>query len=383
MDTTIGGIDDPGSLIGTIYDAAFDDRMWIPVMNRMADLVGGDSTVLIRKDLKTGQGRGVFGRVDEAMFTDYFGRFAQSNPLASAVSHMSAGSFLIDWQVMRKDDLVRSVYYNEFLRRLGIHSILGLMIWRQGSEVAIINLARSLRHGDYQTPDAARLTMLMPHLRRAVRVSGQVRPSTADARFDEASIEAWRDATVLIDGDGKVLHANALARHILDRRDGLALIGGRIAARDPEVAQRLRGAAADAFNRPDAAHGVTLVVARSGDRRPYLVTIVPTRRNEVTLFSEQVRVVMTITDLDRRHRPDRDILQSAFGLSRAQANVAALLAAGQSGTEIAASLGISHFTVRRHLADVLERTGARRQADLIRLLLGVPDEFNQNHGLLH
>jgi hypothetical protein len=96
MNTTISSSLDPESLIGPIYDAAFDERMWVPLMNRMADLVSGGSTVLIRKNLNTGQGRGVFGRVDEAMFADYFGRFARCNPLATAVSHMAAGSFLID-----------------------------------------------------------------------------------------------------------------------------------------------------------------------------------------------------------------------------------------------------------------------------------------------
>lgn len=383
MNTTIGGSDDHGSLIGAIYNAAFDEGQWVPVMNRMADLVGGGSTVLIRKNLRTGQGRGMFGRVDEAMFTDYFGRFAQNNPLADAVSHMAAGSFLIDWQMMRKDDLVRSAYYNEFLARLGIHSILGLMIWRQGPEVAIINLTRSLRHGDYQPEDAARLTPLMPHLLRAVEISRRIRPGPPEGCADDIGIGAWRDATLLLDGDAKVLHANTLARHILEQRDGLSLLGGQLASRDPDIAQRLRGAAADARDRPESTRGDSFVVARGDGRRPWLVTVMPVKRNEATLFPAQARVIVTIGDLDRRHRPDRDILQSAFGLSRAQANVAALLAAGYAGTEIAEVLGISQFTVRRHLADTLDRTGARRQPELIRLLSRIPDEFDRDPGSLH
>jgi DNA-binding CsgD family transcriptional regulator len=284
---------------------------------------------------------------------------------------------------MRKADLVRSEYYNEFLKRLGIHAVLGLMIWRQGPEVAIINLTRSLRHGDYQPRDADRLTVLMPHLLRAVQLAARMRPALTERQLIDASIEVWRDATLLLDGEGKLLHANALARQILDRRDGLALAGGHIVARDPDVARRLRGVASDSLNRPNTARGDSLVVGRPDGRRPYLVTVVPAKRNETALFPEEIRVIVTITDLDRNHRPDRDILQTAFGLSRAQANVAVLVAAGHSGTEISKSLGISQFTVRRHLADLLDRTGARRQADLVRLLLRIPDELDQDRGLLH
>jgi len=264
-----------------------------------------------------------------------------------------------------------------------MHSILGLMIWRQGPDVAIINLTRSLRHGDYQPCDAARLTELMPHLRRAVRIAHQMRRDPGDGSQDDAGIEAWRDATVLLDGEGKVLHANALARDILDRRDGLTLSGGRLTAGDSDIALRLRGAAAGSVNRPDTARGDSVMVARSGGRRPYLMTIVPAKRNETTLFPGQIRVIVTITDLDRKRHPDRGILQTAFGLSRAQAGVAGLLVAGHSGPEIAEALGISQFTVRRHLADILDRTGARRQADLVRLLSRIPDESGQEHGLLH
>jgi hypothetical protein len=109
--------DEAAGLTNLIYDAAFDERLWVPVMNRMADVVGGGATAFIRKNLHTGQGHGLFGRITEAQFTDYFGRFARANPLTEAISDMRAGSFLIDWQVMAKDDLVRSEYYNDFLLR--------------------------------------------------------------------------------------------------------------------------------------------------------------------------------------------------------------------------------------------------------------------------
>jgi DNA-binding CsgD family transcriptional regulator len=59
------------------------------------------------------------------------------------------------------------------------------------------------------------------------------------------------------------------------------------------------------------------------------------------------------------------------------------MVAGHSGTEIAAALGISQFTVRRHVADILSRTGTKRQVDLVRLLSRVPEEFDAERGLLH
>jgi DNA-binding CsgD family transcriptional regulator len=203
------------------------------------------------------------------------------------------------------------------------------------------------------------------------------------ARRSPARVPSSRRATVALDGEGKLLHTNVLARDILDRLDGLVVPGGRLSSRGPDVAQRLLGATVEAANCPEAVGGDSVVVTRPGGRHPYLVTIVPARRNEATPFPEQIRVIVTISDPDRRPRPDRDTLRTAFGLIRARTNVAALLASNQAGIEIAETPGISQFTVRRHLTGILDRTGAKRQAGLVRLLSRIPDEFDRDRERLH
>ena len=84
--------DEAADLIAGTYEAALDERQWIPLMNRLADLVGGGSTAFIRKNLQTGAGVGMYGRIDEEAFADYYGYFAQRNPLARAIRDMQAGS---------------------------------------------------------------------------------------------------------------------------------------------------------------------------------------------------------------------------------------------------------------------------------------------------
>ena len=62
------------------------------------------------------------------------------------------------------------------------------------------------------------------------------------------------------------------------------------------------------------------------------------------------------------------VLREAFGLTRAEAGVAAHAAAGEGVPALAASLGISPGTARLHLHRVFEKTGARRQAELAAVL---------------
>jgi DNA-binding CsgD family transcriptional regulator len=62
-------------------------------------------------------------------------------------------------------------------------------------------------------------------------------------------------------------------------------------------------------------------------------------------------------------------MRARFGLTRAEAGVAMLIADGLSATEIAAHLGISVYTVRAHLRRIYSKTGVNRQVALVRLIL--------------
>ncbi len=63
------------------------------------------------------------------------------------------------------------------------------------------------------------------------------------------------------------------------------------------------------------------------------------------------------------------ILMKAFGLTAAEARVLAALASGRSIADIAGAFGISARTVKAHLQKLFDKTGTRRQADLLRSVM--------------
>jgi DNA-binding CsgD family transcriptional regulator len=66
---------------------------------------------------------------------------------------------------------------------------------------------------------------------------------------------------------------------------------------------------------------------------------------------------------ERAHEPPAPAaLAAALSLTRRQAEVLALLAAGRTDAEIAAELGISRHTIRRHVEGIYERLGVRNRA---------------------
>ena len=73
-----------------------------------------------------------------------------------------------------------------------------------------------------------------------------------------------------------------------------------------------------------------------------------------------------------------DELQATHGLTRRQARIALLLAAGLSNREIADQLSISPHTVRRHTEQVMSKLNVRSRAQVATVLMhGKPTWFNR------
>ena len=79
-----------------------------------------------------------------------------------------------------------------------------------------------------------------------------------------------------------------------------------------------------------------------------------------------------VSDPEQQMAAPADLLRRLYGLTRAEARLAALLLQGRDLPEAGAELGVTLHTVRTHLKAVLAKTGAARQAELVRILLRGP-----------
>jgi len=82
--------------------------------------------------------------------------------------------------------------------------------------------------------------------------------------------------------------------------------------------------------------------------------------------------VMIVTELVGANGTDVDSLARRFGLTSREARLASAVAAGTSLVNYAESTGVSVSTVRWHLGNLFEKTGAASQADLVRRILSPP-----------
>jgi DNA-binding CsgD family transcriptional regulator len=70
--------------------------------------------------------------------------------------------------------------------------------------------------------------------------------------------------------------------------------------------------------------------------------------------------------------PSAETVQRLFAITAAEARLTLQLLQGRTLAQASEKLGISVETARTHLKHVLAKTGTRRQADLVRLMLNSP-----------
>jgi len=176
---------------------------------------------------------------------------------------------------------------------------------------------------------------------------------------------------ILLRSDMLIIFSNRAAERILSAGNGLKCPQGRLLAGDSIESQRLQQlvsrAVATAKGKGLSAAGSISISRR---RLPALrLTISPTG---LDISSTGVaHAVVFISDCEKRNGANRVNLSAAFRLTPAECRVAILLGDGLAPRKIAGTIGVSENTVRSQVKSIYSKIGVRRQAELIRFLLGL------------
>jgi DNA-binding CsgD family transcriptional regulator len=82
--------------------------------------------------------------------------------------------------------------------------------------------------------------------------------------------------------------------------------------------------------------------------------------------------LLVMHDLKDTPPIDLRLLTESFGLTRAEARVAGLLAEGESPADIGLILDLAMGTIRTHLRMIASKLGVTRQSEVVRLLTRLP-----------
>jgi DNA-binding CsgD family transcriptional regulator/PAS domain-containing protein len=246
----------------------------------------------------------------------------------------------------------------ERLRAAGLGESIGASVRRESGGSLAIVLHR--RYGDFRPftrDDEQFLRQLLPHVENAVNLGQRLDCQASRLRQIEKVAERLHVGILTFRQDRRISWANDAAQEILRRSPHLRSPAGRLGApsgtRYDELEILLR-------NGLGVSSGVALdsVVLGAGDDDELHIVLLPPASDaeEAALLMSEPRRSPAL--------PAEDIAR-LLRVTPAEARVAAALCAGNTLKEYAQSRGISEGSARNQLKQVLAKTGARRQSELI------------------
>jgi DNA-binding CsgD family transcriptional regulator len=216
-----------------------------------------------------------------------------------------------------------------------------------------------------------RMTLVAPHVRRAVRIGKAVDRKANEAATFADVLDSLSAGLFLIDAKGLLVHANAAGRGILGADDFLRSIGGRLVARDTKINRTLQDIFANSGDLEIGTKAIAFLLTAQG-RECYVAHVLPlaaaARRRAGAPGKVAAAVFVRRAALEIPSSPD--VIRRAYQLTPTELRV--LLAIVNIGgiPEVATALGVAGTTIKTHVGRLFEKTGAGRQADLVKVVAG-------------
>ncbi|MFL5333833.1 MAG: helix-turn-helix transcriptional regulator [Geminicoccaceae bacterium] len=214
------------------------------------------------------------------------------------------------------------------------------------------------------------LARLLPHLARCVQIQLRLETAAGARAGCLAALDRLPLAVLLLDGAGRVVHVSQAAELLLLAGDGLALRDGRLVAGSPGESERLRRlTAACADGVPLARHpGGQMAISRPSCGRPWSVRVTPLPAAAAGATGERFAAMVQVREPGAVASVSGNHLMELYGLTGAEARVATTLLEVDSLRELATELKVKIATVRTHLHRLFDKTGTKRQVELVQLL---------------
>ena len=359
-------------LVGGLYDAALSPERWTDTLNGVTKWVGGDCFHFLGWDANMGAPR--FSMTSHEHLNDalkgYAAYYGSIDPRRQLAAALSPGELMICHHHFDRRFVNRSEYYQDFFIPIGFRYVSGTSVFRQNGLDVTIGLLRLNGRAPYDENELRRLSKVVPHLQRSVRIYLETEDLRQRALIGERGLNALEIGVLATDETGRMMFANRRADALLREGDTLKLRHGLLVAAE---ASRLDGA----IRRTASSGHAESVRLMGGGEGPHakscVVTVLPlAEQNPMVGIFGRPKLLVLVSQGSRQRVLTGQQLMQVFALSPAEARLARALAQGQTPEQYAMESALSMATVRTQLRAVFAKTATRRQSDLVRLLSGIP-----------
>ena len=360
------------NLIAQIYDAALDPGLWPQVMKNICAFVPGCGASLYAEDTANKKAALFFDHGQDPKYLQlYFEKYGKLNPISPLALSKPVGAVIAQEDLISQQQFRQTVFYKEWVEPQGLIDSAVILLEKSTSGIGVLAVRRSDHEGLIDSEARRRLSLLAPHVRRAVLIGRIIDFHKLDVAALTETLSSLAAGIFLLDHNRQVLSCNAFGQSLLDSADIVRSSSGLFSAVNSEVNLGLQEMLMCAGRGDNlGGRGVALPII-SSEEEPWLVHVLPLTSGLRFQRHGMVKPAVTavfVRKADLKLLAPVAILAKLYKLTNAETRTLHTIADLGGVPSTAEALGISEATVRTHLKNIFEKTGTNSQVELVKLV---------------
>lgn len=347
-------------LIDLIYAAMLGETSWQNFLDRMSDSSPGSFSVMFSHDASRKSGFvGLHSCQDQHAMDAYDEYYHTLNPWAPHCAIRQPGVSVIGHDIYPQADLLRSEFYYDFLRQLGIKSTAGCTIDKGLERTFLISTMTVDDDPERMRPVADQFTRLAPHLKRAADFYRREPSLRLVSELGGSLFDAVDVGMVMVGEGARVKEYSRSAQNVV-AETGVFRISplGRVRLKNETAHAGLNAMLKLSYDGPKSMSTVESGVG---------ITLVHVKKDRLSYYFEGPTVILLLERFTSRAALGLDDFSSANGLTRSEIRALTGIISGKSAAEIASENRLSRETVRSQLKSLYARLDVHSEAELLRL----------------
>lgn len=270
------------------------------------------------------------------------------------------------------EDLNDFEVHNNFLRENNFHHIAILGIHNNLKENLIFISLRKKENSIFKKDEKIILKKFSNPFNIILSYCSKLENMENYIELLKKTLEFEGKGIILLDKNLKIKLINKIAEEILSTKDGIEISTNGLEIMDPVASINFnKNIKRILFSNNNLNEDYIFAVPKKDKGIPMIIQMLPVQEKCI-LNENSKKIILVIYDPRFEPLPSPSFLSNTFQFTAQENNIALFLSKGMDLKEIARELKISLHTVRTHLKHIYAKTNTSRQAELMKLLLGLP-----------
>jgi DNA-binding CsgD family transcriptional regulator/PAS domain-containing protein len=309
----------------------------------------------------------------------YLNTYMMINPARLARGRLvKPNDVVLTTDYMSRKEYARTRFARDFLSLRNCVDLATAILEVSPTSFTVLGVLRNQTQGFADNDVRRKLELLAPHFRRAVTLGNLFEHQRMVASSLVETLDALKAGVFILAADSGIVHANNSAKDFLERNQAFRVNDGKLVPREVSARTALADALAAASSGDEALGSKDpSILFGTGTEKSLIGTVMGLNDGQQRRATLRYRAIATLCLREASFEAPvvAPAIAELYNLTPREMTVLATLIENPGVPEAADILGLSEGTIKTHLKSIFRKTGATRQAELIKLVASAASPF--------